>query len=235
MEDALAAGLRNLEAAAPNRPRILCLAERAGCFVFRRWLLDPASRPAGFEILPAGPAAVRLATGGEDAYVVIGRQIATAERLEVLCIGADTDAPDGQPLEETIAQVVADGGAPVLAWGFGKWLTGGRTALVRDAFARHPGLAAGDSTMRPRGWPEFLFRRAGCVVAGSDALPLAGEAARIGSFASVFDAAFDPLDPAKSVRTAILGGAARIHNVGRRCGLGEVLRRNKAMKTGAAG
>ena len=64
--------------------------------------------------------------------VIAGRQIVSAERIEVLALGTRTQIPDGQPLAATIDAVRADGALAVLPWGFGKWW-GARGRMV-DAY-----------------------------------------------------------------------------------------------------
>lgn len=50
-----------------------------------------------------------------------GRQIVTAEKLEVLALGTDLDIDDGRPIREVLSLVTENGGLPVIPWGAGKW------------------------------------------------------------------------------------------------------------------
>ncbi|BCL61860.1 hypothetical protein DGMP_25530 [Desulfomarina profundi] len=50
-------------------------------------------------------------------FVVAGRQIVTAERLEVLALGTTTEFDDGTPIIRTIELVHQEKGLAVLPWG----------------------------------------------------------------------------------------------------------------------
>lgn len=226
----LTGAYQRLAALAPGLPCVLCLTERAGCEVFRDWSTSPEHAPAGFLVRPAGDAALQIqGPGGLLLYLVAGRQLATAERLEVHCLGRDTDLPDGLSTVEAIERVRTAGGIPAIPWGIGKWL-GARGRLVREVVARHPGVWLGDSSLRPSCWPESCFRRAASrVLAGSDPLPAAGEEHQAGRLASRFESAFDPADPARALRSA-LSHPASVRPVGSHSGPLEVWRRQQAMK-----
>ena len=58
---------------------------------------------------------------GQDLSIVAGRQIVTAENLEILALGFDAGLDDGLPIDEVILAVQAAGALCVLPWGFGKW------------------------------------------------------------------------------------------------------------------
>ncbi|MEM1170460.1 MAG: hypothetical protein AAGJ08_15610 [Cyanobacteria bacterium P01_H01_bin.35] len=55
-------------------------------------------------------------------FIIAGRQIVTAEKLEVLALISDSEFADGLPLETTIKNIVSKNGIPVLPWGVGKWI-----------------------------------------------------------------------------------------------------------------
>ena len=128
------------------------------------------------------------ADGYSGAGVVIaGRQIQTAEGLEVLGLGAPVEPPDGMPLDEAISATVALGAVPVLPWGFGKW-TLGRRRVIERAFARREpgGFLVADTAHRPTALPrpKLLGRAEACgipVLSGSDPVPLRCEDRRPGS------------------------------------------------------
>ena len=143
-----------------------------------------------------GPAAFPL-------ILVAGRQIVTAEGLEVLAIGARGPFADGQALASAVAAVRAAGGLAVLPWGFGKWW-GRRGAVVEDFLARAtPGsLFLGDNGGRLQGAsPPAAFGTAAAkgipVLPGSDPLPLAAEAeTAAGRYGFVLEAVVDADHPA---------------------------------------
>jgi len=167
-------------------------------------------------------------------HLVAGRQIVTAERIEVLGLAMPGRVDDGRPAPDTVAAVQAAGGVPVLAWAPGKWFFA-RGRVVLDIIARHPpgALLLGDTTLRPTVWPEPAIMRAARkrgygIAAGSDPLPFAGEEARMGAYASVIEAPFDAQNPLASARAALRQGPARC--VGRRGSLPEVVRRLRALR-----
>lgn len=119
--------------------------------------------------------------------IVAGRQIVTAEKIEVLALGTRITVPDGQELSTTLAAVGRSGAITVLPWGAGKWL-GRRGRLVADALrkARELNVFPGDNSGRPAFWPEpaafgFAVSRGYPVLPGTDPLPLPNEERRVGS------------------------------------------------------
>lgn len=209
------------------------LAERHDCHLFRDLVQRRVGVP-GLECRPAGDGALAFGDGADPRLLLFaGRQVVTAERLEVLVLTGDLAIGDGLPAADVIRRARDAGAVPVLAWAPGKWFFG-RGDVVRrllDDFA--PGeLLLGDTTLRPTLWPEPRAMRAGRrrgfgVLAGSDPLPVPGEEAVLGRYATVLEGEFDAADPVPGVRRmlAASGGAAA---VGARCGVIEVLRRLRA-------
>lgn len=216
----LADRLGTLAAAAgvPAAARVGVLVDRAG----QSGLADlaaaaPRLADAGLRLAPAAePGALRLTTAaGADLHLLAGRQIVTAERIEVLALAASLPVPDGLPAAEVLARIRAAGGVPVLSWAPGKWWFA-RGRLVAGLLAQGaPGtLLLGDTTLRPLGWggPELLraARRRGIgIVAGSDPLPVAGDECQMGRYTTVWPAAdFDPGRPVGSLRSALADASA---------------------------
>lgn len=182
--------------AANGEVRVGCLTERQDCFLF-----DNLARQRVVEADEAYAArhesdtVIRLSRrrDGVELYLVAGQQIVTAENIEVLALNMAARVEDGRTAPETVDAVLAAGGLPVAAWGFGKWI-GGRGRVVRDLLDRYrPGeIAIGDTTMRPHGWTTPFIMRAARrrgfhVLAGSDPLPFDGEERRAGSYHSLVD------------------------------------------------
>ena len=157
--------------------------------------------------------AIDFAEGEPGLLVLAGRQIVTAERIEVLGLILEHRVPDGLPLNDTVAQVREHGGIPVLSWAPGKWF-GRRGRLVGDLISRAaPGdLILGDTSLRPWGWGEpglmkAARRRGFRVVAGSDPLPFPEDARYAGQVATVYSSvAVDEQRPASTVRDLLLHG-----------------------------
>lgn len=203
------------------------LAEAAGCTFFREAASHPERYRDGELALEVGPDAgvlVVRAEGEEPAYLVAGRQIVTAERLEVLAIGADAAIPDGEPVKVVIDRVRSAGAVPVLSWSPGKWFFG-RGRVVRQLLESEAAdrFLLGDTALRPAGWPfpelMALGRRRGFkVIGGTDPLPLPGEECRLGCYGVRVRAEFDPDAPGESIRRMLFYGNAFFSAVGTRLG-----------------
>ena len=179
------------------------------------WSIEPTGEEGSF---------VARRSGWTDLFLIPGRQIRTRENLEVLALCSPSDAADGLPIDETIA--VADGLGAVVAipWGAGKWL-GSRGRAVRSVLDGELATRVnlGDNAGRPRwsGEPS-LFRLAAergiPVLPGSDPLPFASEATRIGGYGFRLDGAFDPDQPGASIK-ALLDRRVFPEAVGGRIGI----------------
>lgn len=147
---------------------------------------------------------------GARVYVIAGRQIVTAENLEVLAVGCATVIPDGFGTRETIERVREQNAIPILPWGVGKW-TGRRKQLVRDLLTahaqtpEHQPLLAGDNgnRLRCRRRPEALHdaEQTGLpVIPGSDPLPIPSHSSRVGSYGFMLDSWMQTDQPAEAIR-----------------------------------
>ncbi|TYB89489.1 hypothetical protein [Oceaniovalibus sp. ACAM 378] len=174
------------------------------------------------ELLPDDPLAIRLHGPDTQALVLVaGRQIVSAERLEVLAIGYRGAALDGQPLDDVLRTLRAEGRPAILPWGAGKWLgaRGARiAALVSDGLPT--GVFLGDNGGRPLGWPApGVFAAAGLVLPGSDPLPVFGAWRDVGRYGFHLSDAIDPARPARSILSALLALRHQPTIIGRRVAL----------------
>jgi len=201
------------------------LAEGSGSGFLREVRENPERyRDDGLALEPStDPGAVMVKMEDQvKGYLIAGRQIVTAERLEVLAIGTDVDLPDGEPVKVTLARVRASGAAAVLSWSPGKWFSGrGRTVRRLLDDERAGVFLLGDTALRPMGWPfPFLMalgrRRGFKVIGGSDPLPLPGEERRIGTYGVSVRAVFDESAPAVSVQRMLAYGNVFFTPVGAR-------------------
>ncbi len=209
----------------------MMLAERHGADVFGD-LKAGAITPAGSTLARAEDRALlfKFADGGPDVAVVAGRQIACAERIEVLSLGVREAVKDGTPLVETIDDSLARDALAVLAWGVGKWMFS-RERTVRSLFRRFAPdqLLIGDSSLRPVFWMEpsamaearTLGRR---VIHGSDPLPRAFEQTRAGCYGDLADSDLDSSSPVLPQILAALRESG-LTTVGRRAGPLQFVRR----------
>lgn len=147
---------------------------------------------------------------GRKLILISGRQVITAERLEVLWLGTLAKPEDGTPVREVIANARAVNAVPVIPWGFGKWM-GDRGRCLRrilndDADPDRPAVHLGDNGGRPFFWPipgPLKNRGQRRNVPGSDPLPFTDEIIRPGSFGFWFQGKLDPLAPANHLKRLI--------------------------------
>ncbi|WP_243450865.1 hypothetical protein [Sphingosinicella sp. CPCC 101087] len=153
--------------------------------------------------------------GSRRLLVLAGRQIVSAEGLEILGLAALVpDRLEGRPAREIIADLLEIGALPVLPWGAGKWI-GRRGRLVDRLIGETTGIFLGDNGGRPIFWPVRRFARGVRVVAGSDPLPVAGAWTAIGSFGSLLHGAL-PIDtPAAALRRCLRDPEIRLVRYGR--------------------
>jgi len=158
--------------------------------------------------------------GKQGIFLIAGRQIVTAENLEVLALGAEDGLKSGGTLAETLQTVKEAGAIPVIPWGTGKWL-GRRGRILRKILEENgdPCLFLGDNGGRPRFWRHpshfILAEKKGIrVLPGSDPLPFETECLRPGSFGFSLQGSIDPQQPAKELKRLLLDPATPIHSYG---------------------
>lgn len=210
---------------------VLMLAEREGTDVFADWA---AGRPLpdGYSAVQSDKTALILRKDyTPDIIVVSGRQIACAERIEILALATRAVFRDGVPADETLKQTRAAGALPVLAWGVGKWLFS-RAKIIDTLLnsSREDLLFIADPSLRPVFWPTpRLMKKAAAhghrILAGSDPLPPKSEETRVGQYADLAsDISLDFTAPLTPQIISILTEHPMQH-VGRRATLPEFIRR----------
>jgi len=195
---------------------VLLLTEGRGQRVFRRLSegtekgKDAIGQGSGgiFQFYPTGePESLRIENGERQSlFLVSGRQIMTAERLEVLALSTVSEVPDGLTLEKTVVAVEKEGALPVVPWGFGKWSGRRRRVLMQYLASRREGVFfLGDNGGRPNflRFPDFQRKTPGGslkVLPGSDALPLPSELKKVGSFGFTLEEELDPRRPGDALK-----------------------------------
>ncbi len=225
------------DAAMRNLPRadiqLLCLTERQGQREFQA-LRNGDRKAEGWSIEPTEEAESLRARGVPGEIILLaGRQIVTAENLEVLALGRDLDIPDGRPLSDTLARVRDGDAIPVLPWGLGKWW-GRRGTFVQNCLdtARPGDLTFADTCLRPAVFPEPALLRSArsrgfSILHGSDPLPRPHEETLTGRWATVWESAdWDASHPAAAWRR-IVRERVPCTPAGRRCSLVEAIKRIK--------
>lgn len=152
--------------------------------------------------------------------IVAGRQIVTAERLEILGLGSLKKWQDGLPAADIIESIADSGAVPVLPWGFGKWL-GFRRRIVHGLIEKFaPGaLYLGDNSGRPGIMPEprefVLARELGMrILPGSDPLPFKSEYNRAGSFGFYLEGVVTDEGLWPSIRSLLTQSENSLHRYG---------------------
>lgn len=192
--------------------------EVAGCL----WLVEAAGEQAAERLRRASGERWRrterdLVTwelrrrDGRGLLVVLGRQIRTAEDLEVLVVGTAEEPEEDLPLEATIRAWLDRDVLVMIPWGFGKWSARRRRVVERAWEAAGPdGPYLADTGLRPRWLPEpALFARSRAVgrpvFLGSDPSPFRS---RLEAIASTGFVVPDP--PADAGWPAMREGIARL-------------------------
>lgn len=191
------------------------LAERAVISVKGAWTFYPTE-----ELLSL--VAQKNDSKKEKLFVVAGRQLVTAENIEVLALFCNKDVSEKMSLMDTVASIKECNGVPVIPWGAGKWF-GKRGKVLQDFVARggQKNVFLGDNGGRPHFWPtpellHFAEAKGFHILSGSDPLPLPHEAQRAGSFGFFLDHLLDDSSsPAHSLRDLLLGGQQVIYPFGR--------------------
>jgi len=158
------------------------------------WTLQATSQTHGWKA---------MAPEGSLLWLITGRQLVTAEGLEVLVFGYE-EGENGMEIREILTKTHAAQGLAILPWGVGKWL-GGRGKIVSHLLKDTPPgrIILGDNGGRPTLWTRVAqFSQAKKInipiLRGTDSLPLKGEINRVGSFGTIIQGALDPDAPASS-------------------------------------
>lgn len=144
---------------------------------------------------------------GSLIYIISGKQIVTAENLEVLALGTVKDFEEKKPITETIIKVAESGAIPVIPWGFGKW-TGKRRKIIEYLMFNKnlPEFYWGDNSGRlgfmksPADYEKENSNKRR-VLPGSDPLPFANQIEKPGSFGFYIKNDPEPDYPFKSLKS----------------------------------
>lgn len=172
--------------------------------------------------------------------LIAGRQVVTADHLEVLTLGTAEPLANGSPIEGAIDHAAAEQAIAVLPWGFGKWWArrGARLARLLGSESGSRRFFLGDNGGRPHHFPAPPLLRRGASrgiwnLPGSDPLPLPGDASRTGSYGFLLPALPDLERPFAQIRHVVGNLNAQPHLFGRRAGLLHFLRAQTALRVRA--
>ncbi len=169
-------------------------------------------------------------------FLIAGRQIVTAEKLEVLALITEHTFAEGLPLEVTIKQIITAGGIPVLPWGVGKWI-GKRGKTLSNLLKKniHSILFLGDNGNRPGFWSQPFYlqiaKKQGLgILPGTDPLPLASESSRPGSFGFMIQGNLNHEKPGTHIKQMLLDSKTNIQAYGSLESPWKFIRNQLAMK-----
>jgi len=140
--------------------------------------------------------------------VITGTQINTAEDLEVLVVGSQSDATQGMPIKTLLEQHSGDR-LNIIPWAAGKWLSKRGRLLTQLLETMKPQqFILGDNAGRPRLWKnidQLAYARSHNipVLCGSDPLPLPEHYLKSGSYGNLVETSLDPEKPWTSIIQAI--------------------------------
>lgn len=156
----------------------------------------------------------------KELYLIAGRQIITAEKLEVLALMTIDHIKDDDQITEIIKRVIEIGGIPVIPWGFGKWM-GRRGKLVKSLLRNTENLNffLGDNANRPAFLPKPLqFKMAAkmgiAVLPGSDPFPFSSEFNRVGSFGFCLNGSISRNNPSRYLKKFLLDSNLKLQAFG---------------------
>jgi hypothetical protein len=143
-------------------------------------------------------------------YIIAGRQIKTAENMEILALGTNHHFEEERPIKELIEMIGKCGAIPVIPWGVGKWL-GPRGRMIKTLLQSQvaPWFFLGDSRKRPVLWPKSALFKQGALIGvknlpGSDPLPLSGQDKEPGGYGFQVMGPIDADYPFKSIKKLLL-------------------------------
>ncbi len=192
----------------------------------RRWSVRPTDEACSLSVTDAA---------GRQLVIIAGRQIVTAERLEVHAIGTTSRFDDGEPIDHVLDRLTGQPVITVLPWGVGKW-TGARGRTIERLLEGDwpADRYVGDNSGRPRGTPTpRLLHNAESrgirIVPGSDPLPLPDHERHAGRFGFLTDTPASDR-PFEAIRRWLRDAPNPLPRYGRRAGPIECLTSQLAMQ-----
>ncbi len=162
----------------------------------------------------------RLLTDNTDTensiYIMAGRQIITAEGLELLALATDSTFEDGLSVTSALNAARKQDAVLVLPWAVGKWL--GKRGKLLTALLKaevRSDLCLGDNSGRPVFWRNPLhFQQAKTygmrLLPGTDSLPFSNEVNRVGSFGFMIRGKLTNAQPSYDLKQLLRNNALKI-------------------------
>ena len=210
--DSALANFRRAACTSGTRPEYagwLLFAESAGMHYFRAFR-DAVGQATGgawtFQGTDEAESLVARRDVGAKLVLIAGRQIITAEGLEVLALCCDTEVDDGQPLATVVGAASRLDAIVVLPWAFGKWWFRRGDLIDRFVKSAEPsriflGDNGGRARLGPRPRPFRVAESRGiAILPGSDPFPLNYDAKRIGKYGFAIEGTMERSRPAAGLK-----------------------------------
>lgn len=201
--------MANAPAALPQSPCGVLLLTQIGERDPLQPMLEQASLYREWTTQQLDDEAVLFSRQGVPSVIIIaGRQIVTAEGLELLSLCTRSPQASHHSLQDSVEASVTAGGIPVLPWGFGKWWFS-RGRIVRGFLASHAhsNVLIGDNGGRMRVMHGEVIKnqqiRGSQILAGSDPLPLPNHVTRVASFGTLLPGKIDLSAPTAWIRQTL--------------------------------
>jgi len=153
-------------------------------------------------------------------FLVSGRQIVSAENLELLALCTIKSFEDGTPIIELIELIKEVEGIPVIPWGLGKWF-GMRGNILSEYLKtlKDSKVFLGDNSGRPTFLPlpshfQLAKKKGIHILPGSDPLPFATEYNNVGSFGFIIPGIISEDHPAKELKQTLMKPTLSIKSYG---------------------
>jgi hypothetical protein len=218
----------------------LMLAENEGEARFRQFQRRGLGPLTGeWSVRPTAEAvSLLICRAGRPCFALIaGRQVVTANRLEVLTLGTPEPVSNGRPIEDALDHAAAQEALAIVPWGFGKWWgrRGARLRRLLECDSGGAGFFLGDNGGRPQHLPTPALLRGAAAqgtwnLPGSDPLPIPGDGYRTGSYGFLVPGAADLERPFAQIRESIGQLSAQPQLFGRRAGLRHFVRAQAAVR-----
>lgn len=164
--------------------------------------------------------AQKLVSDDIQMYIVAGRQIITAEGLELLALATNHSFEDGLTVTAALDAVRSCDAIPVFPWAVGKWL--GRRGKVLASLLpsdSQGGLFLGDNGGRPLCWKNpSHFKQARAlniaILPGTDLLPFADEAERLGNFGFAVQGTLSKRQPVTDLKKLLRATGVKVQVYG---------------------
>jgi len=162
-------------------------------------------------------------------FIFPGRQIVTAEKIEVHALLTEYPFQDGEPLTDVVKNIHMSGCVAAVPWAPGKWF-GARGRHIADLLNSDSSkqILLNDPIGRPPFWTPSLYSKFKQTVYGTDPLPFKDQESLVGTYATHSDSTLDAEQPSLSMKNILQH--EKLARYGSRLGWKRVLTRSLKAK-----